>query len=102
MERCDSWIIFEKCYKEIYDTSLYHHRTKKHLEDNYTTTFRSMAQKILIDNKLYQRSHEFRLEGDIWEIEFVLYNDNHEMYSRTMEFPVTKWKRIYKLNQLGI
>jgi hypothetical protein len=102
IKRCESWILYHRVYKQLTDMCLRHHRTKKHLEDNYATTFRSMSQKIFITNKLYQRSHDFRLEGDIWEIDFLLHNDNHEIYSMTMIFPVTKWSRIYKLNQLGI
>jgi len=100
-DRGESWIKFDKVYKELTDMVLRDHRTKKHLEDNYKSTFESIAKECFITDKLYQRSHTF-IYGDIWKIEFILYNDEHQQYMSTMEFPVKKWARIYKLNQLGI
>ena len=61
-----------------------------------------MAKGILLDSKMWQRQNSWNLEGDIWTIEFILYNNDHDPYMRIMEFPVKKWSRQYKLKKLGI
>ena len=53
-ERGKDWVNFDKVFKKINDMVLRHHRTKKHLEPDYATTFRTMAKNILINSYLVQ------------------------------------------------